>query len=43
MHDAKERKMKKQNKTDIFTDNFLDFGNKPGSTFYNRIVKDFCV
>ena len=56
MHDEEERKKerkkkkkkkkKKRNKTDIFTDDFQDFGKcqqKPGSTFYLRVGKDTCV
>ena len=37
---------KKKDKMDIFIDDFLDFEKgyqNPGSTFYIRIVKGFCV
>ena len=43
MHDEKERK-KEENKMPTFMDDLLDRERgwwKPGSTFYNRIVKVF--
>ena len=46
MCDETERKKKKQNKMDIFTDKFWDFekhSQKAGSTFYIRIVMDTCA